>query len=1362
MTHIDSIFTLRKNSLAMSKNAIHNFNLSIKNSADIKSSEHLTEAILKELAKVSKEMSQQKDIVQVWQEQQTLNTAAIVNNSGTSIGKGATNTTAEKSEKQIAVNTTSSVAEGTIANLNVSTGGGTNGVPQLLGTTSSVSETRTSTLNASIGEGVADTTGGTTMSSPTSANITSPISGAENNASDLSSDITTQTYANVAAQQTLTVPQMLQTNSREPTIEVVRAEIKKKLEIARIANDMDAITYWTGIFKAFDEGAKVQDFYGQPNNMLFTEMYAMLKQSNSVIQSQNFNWEIVREKMIRSIDANILNGKISKGSKSRWEIIKKQLNDNSINVANLFEQYDELFLLLKEVEGLDALPNTITITTKTKIYPNLSADNLYANIGKEAVYVFLKEINNQEVQGSAVNKGAVKIKNTETTSFIVGESLEFFLDENFIKQNIFQKQNINWVVYNSKKKNDKGTIFINEGTSFSYNFDTAGTYKVEAYGNKPGANTKKNAGLSAFVELKIIAQKITITSSGITKDGLTRASATEQLFKVTLKNPEIKTLNPLKLYYQVESKTVNKITVISEEQELDSTGIVKFSMPNLGEYCIKVTSKDQYELNKEYKINAIKNEVTSICQAKKALNKGTYLLGNPNNTLTLEAKTFKINPATDDEKENVKWIIYDSNNKPYLPTGSVVLTDDKNPKKMYLQKWSSFMVPLPKKEGQYTVEAYSDVKQGVKAKTVFNIEMIQAQITEAYWASSGGSKKEVSGFEGESNWIKASIPYYSNQTVRIYVYLNTIKTKYYCDVKTNENGAIFKEIKFDSNFKKLTGFQNRKNAKIGFKMLGIQNGNPYLFKTLANYEFDTALSVTTNVKILDAYFMYEGSRVTTKDEIPFNKKGTTVTIVAKTQNMVGKEIVLTAHKIGEKPAFRNKITVNSEGLAITSFVIMPAKGLKNGVINKYYVGVEGYSTKHLTDKMINMVVGGKKTTNLTWGSLVNQKFREKVIEICEDLWPENTIEMANGLMAVMYRETNTSFAANQLAGYKSLISRDLMTVKDFENNNRKTGERGSRAVGLIQFTQAALVSMKEFKNGEGFDKLHALKLSYAKMTELEQLEKVRKYFKNVARLPKVPEDIYVAVFSPGFVGKESTDTLYKKGTDSYDANPGLDKNNNGIQKSELLVKYYESFKEGNKSNNIAAVIIADKKKDETKRIHSKIVTFASDLSQERINQISNSTIRILENAAIDSVNESIVITSTIRNSLQQATAMYHNESTGNHITYKLPGQKVINVYNTSVKNGNSKEETIRLMNEKIIELTNLKQTVSRHCVSEEVYKNFNIVDIRLTLPNKRDFVYSLLKIDAVTKIIHPFTNMSPNPKLQYDSKEQAVHVEIKQ
>jgi murein DD-endopeptidase MepM/ murein hydrolase activator NlpD len=1162
----------------MSKNAIHNFNLSIKNSADIKSSEHLTEAILKELAKVSKEMSQQKDIVQVWQEQQTLNTTAIVNNSGTSIEEGATNTTAEKSEKQIAVSTTSSIAEGTITNFTVSTGGGINGTPDLLGTTSSVYETRTSTLSASIGEGVADTIGEMTMNSPASANTTSPIPGAEKNDSNLSSGLTTQTYTNVAAQQTLAVPQMLQSNSGEPTIEAVKEEIKKKLTVAIIAKDFAAIAYWTSISKAFDEGATVHDFDSKPNNELFTEMYALLKQSNQIpITSQNFNWDVVRKKMLESIDANILNGAISDESKKRWKLIKEKLNDDKINIANLFEQYDELFLLLKEVEGLDSLPITITITTKTKIYPNLST-NLYANIGKEAVYVFLKEIENREVPGRPVNKGAVKIKNTDATSFIVGESLEFILDEALIKQDTeYKKENINWIIYNSKKKNDKGIVFVNEGTSFSYNFDTAGTYKVEAYGKKPGSNNSKTVKLSAFVKLEIVAQEIVITSSGVTKDGLTRTSTKEKSFKVALKYPKVKTLNPLKLYYQVESKTANKVNIISEERELDSTGIVEFPIPNLGEYSIKVSSKDQYALNLDYKFNAIKNEVTSIVQVNKTSNNGVFLIGDPNNNLTLEAKNFRINPATDEEKEDVKWIIYDANHKPYLPPGSVVMTDDNNPKKMHLHKWSYFDIPLPKKEGNYTVEAYSNIAQGGKAKSVFNIEITRPQVTEAYWASGGGSKKRMSGFEGESNWIKANIPYYNNHTVRIYFYLDTKKTKYYLDTKTNERGEIFQEIKFDSNFQKQIGFQNSKKNKIGFKVLGIQNGKPYPFKTPTNYESDTVLSVTKEIKILDAYFMYDGKRVTSQDEIPFDKKGTTLTIVAKTQNMVGKEIVLTAHKVGEKPAFRHRVIVNSEGVAATKFNIIPAKGAKNGTVNKYYVGIEEYSTRHLTDKMINMVVGGsikgkkeildEKNPQLIWGAKVNKEFRVKVVQICKKLWPKNTLEMANGLMAVMNRETGGTFAPHQIEG-KKLVPKEQLTKDSFITYD-KDGNKISRAVGLIQFTQKPLTDMGEYTGG-GLDKLNEVKLKFANMTQLEQLAKVEKYMNTVAILPTIPEEIYMAVFAPAYVGKGLDKTIYELGTTYYDKNASLDVSlpKNGIQIKELIDEFYISLENGKYGRNI--------------------------------------------------------------------------------------------------------------------------------------------------------------------------------------------------
>ena len=72
-----------------------------------------------------------------------------------------------------------------------------------------------------------------------------------------------------------------------------------------------------------------------------------------------------------------------------------------------------------------------------------------------------------------------------------------------------------------------------------------------------------------------------------------------------------------------------------------------------------------------------------------------FLLGNPSNALTLEAKTFKINPPTDTEKKDVKWIIHDSNNKLYVPDGEVIINENKNPQKPYIHKWDFYDVPIP-------------------------------------------------------------------------------------------------------------------------------------------------------------------------------------------------------------------------------------------------------------------------------------------------------------------------------------------------------------------------------------------------------------------------------------------------------------------------------------------------------------------------------------------------------------------------------------------------------------------------------------------------------------------------------------------
>ncbi|WP_444647593.1 hypothetical protein [Flavobacterium columnare] len=223
-----------------------------------------------------------------------------------------------------------------------------------------------------------------------------------------------------------------------------------------------------------------------------------------------------------------------------------------------------------------------------------------------------------------------------------------------------------------------------------------------------------------------------------------------------------------------------------------------------------------------------------------------------------------------------------------------------------------------------------------------------------------------------------------------------------------------------------------------------------------------------------------------------------------------------------------------------------------------------------------------KQYDLIWGNKVSCDFRKKVVQICAELWGESKkIEMANGLMAVMRVETRETFKANQLEGYKSLIPKEDMEIKHFRKNGKR---KSSRAVGLIQFTQDALVALGEYKSNkslsveERFDELNRVKLKFAKMSELVQLDYVKKYFElgDAHKKFKSAEDIYLHVFAPKGVAKGDDFILYREGTDEYESNISIDTENNSdgkIQRKEILGRYKSSYSLGqsNKENNFTCI-----------------------------------------------------------------------------------------------------------------------------------------------------------------------------------------------
>lgn len=79
--------------------------------------------------------------------------------------------------------------------------------------------------------------------------------------------------------------------------------------------------------------------------------------------------------------------------------------------------------------------------------------------------------------------------------------------------------------------------------------------------------------------------------------------------------------------------------------------------------------------------------------------------------------------------------------------------------------------------------------------------------------------------------------------------------------------------------------------------------------------------------------------------------------------------------------------------------------------------------------------------DLIWGEMVSCDFRNKVVQICSELWgPDRKIEMANGLMAVIKVETGGTFKAHQIMG-KTLQEVNSHKKDDFyliKNDGTKT------------------------------------------------------------------------------------------------------------------------------------------------------------------------------------------------------------------------------------------------------------------------------------------------------------------------------------
>ena len=134
----------------------------------------------------------------------------------------------------------------------------------------------------------------------------------------------------------------------------------------------------------------------------------------------------------------------------------------------------------------------------------------------------------------------------------------------------------------------------------------------------------------------------------------------------------------------------------------------------------------------------------------------------------------------------------------------------------------------------------------------------------------------------------------------------------------------------------------------------------------------------------------------------------------------------------------------------------------------------------------------------------------------------------------------------------------IMAVISAESNFNPTSvNNSSGAVGLIQFTNAGWSNA--FRSKYGNNKRIVLSMSAA-----EQVRgPVADYLNQYKGRYKTMGDVYMAIFSPAFIGKPATTVMYSSPSKAYSQNAGLDKTHKGyITVGDVWTRVEERFQQG--------------------------------------------------------------------------------------------------------------------------------------------------------------------------------------------------------
>ncbi|WP_433780690.1 hypothetical protein [Flavobacterium anhuiense] len=399
----------------MSKNVIHNFDIVIKNSASTKSSEDLKEIFLKELAKVSKEMSKEKDVVQLWQEYK--------NNS--------VSTSSNISTERIENNTLEGIKNPIISTLKKAK------------QDSKISETVSEFKFFNILDN-----SNKVIDSLRANNISSQTLKEEKGLENLHNNLTSQIYAtNVSTEQSLLIPSKITMTGNETYSDVIKTKIKKKLNAELIEKEIDLTNYEATISKDIFNKTDQEYFVQQSSIDKEDKIENLYKASESSIN--NMSWKKVSDLMIFKLlelskeEKNIY-------LKENYDILIKKIARPNLNIQQLFSEHEELFLLLKTL--FPGLPGKITFQTQKTVYPDLGSQKMYPEIGVEKMYFKASEVLLADLASNEI-----KDKENKSQTSTLEEGDYFDINGNYLGSNKDSEKRIYIVGRDSLQKSYTNT-----------------------------------------------------------------------------------------------------------------------------------------------------------------------------------------------------------------------------------------------------------------------------------------------------------------------------------------------------------------------------------------------------------------------------------------------------------------------------------------------------------------------------------------------------------------------------------------------------------------------------------------------------------------------------------------------------------------------------------------------------------------------------------------------------------------------------------------------------------------------------------------------------------------------------------------